>query len=129
MYLAPLQAKKKENQYTFIQDTKEKRTSHVLDGKIVMGENGYLITSIPYDEQFQIVVDGKETKLEKENQGFVGCRLSKGSHHVWVIYKASGKKAGCLLSALGLLILLCCKIRSCFGKSGKCDPLNRKKSF
>lgn len=76
-------------------------------GSIEGKENGYLITSIPYDEDFEIRVDGKKVKLEKVNTTFLGVKIEKGKHMIEFTYHAKGLKSGLLLSALGWAVFIC----------------------
>lgn len=96
-------------QYQFIQkedaNSDTRKTSEVLSGSVNMETEGYLITSIPYDEHFSVLVDGKETIGEMVNKGFLGIKLGQGNHEVVIQYQSPGKKAGTFLSLCGLLIV------------------------
>lgn len=105
MYLAPLEIQ--QEQYVFQNKNKENKSSKVLFGNIHMKEDGYLVTSIPYDDNFTILVDGKKVPIDKVNNGFLGIKLQKGKHVVSVNYCAPGKIAGCMISITGLIV--------CFG--------------
>ena len=116
-------------QYTFQQKVDSqgnKRTSEVLTGNINMGENGYLITSIPYDENFAVLVDGKECAAELVNEGFLGAKLEKGNHEILIRYKAPGKKAGILLMVFGIMIAVgYCGVQICGNVSRETSLINR----
>lgn len=45
-----------------------------------MKQNGYLITSIPYDSHLEVRIDGREVVTEKVNTAFLGCRMLSGEH-------------------------------------------------
>lgn len=45
------------------------------------------MTSIGYDSNWKVYDNGKEIKIEKVNNGFVGFTLSEGSHHIVMKYK------------------------------------------
>lgn len=83
---------------------KKQKNGHILSGTIQMEKDGYLITSIPYDSNFNIYVDGKEKKAEVVNEGFLGTELSEGNHAIVISYKSPGKKVGVLLTVLGVVI-------------------------
>lgn len=74
-------------------------------GTIKTDTNSYLITSIPYDKNFTIWVDGQKSDLLKVNTAFIGTKLPPGTHHIKITYTAPGKKPGLLLTLSGTLML------------------------
>lgn len=74
-------------------------------------EAGYLITSIPYDEGFEIRLNGEKISMEKVNTAFLGAKVSKGRYTVEISYQAPGKKLGFVCTGVGILLLLGGKIR------------------
>lgn len=72
----------------------------------VEGEGGLLVTSIPYDDNFEVRIDGKEVGYEKVNTAFLGIKISEGVHEVEMIYHAPGLKMGIRMSIAGFLIYL-----------------------
>ena len=81
--------------------TKGNRIVGSVDGV----KDGYLITSIPYDEHFEVEIDGKDVKYEKVNTAFLGVKMPDGTHEVEIVYHAPGLKMGKVLSVTGLLLL------------------------
>ena len=75
-----------------------------ISGSIEMEQDGYLITSIPYDSHLEIKVDGREVVTEKVNTAFVGCRMVSGEHWVTITYHAPGLSAGKWISLAGILL-------------------------
>lgn len=75
-----------------------------ISGSIEMEQDGYLITSIPYDSHLEIKVDGREVVTEKVNTAFVGCRMVSGEHWVTITYHAPGISAGKWISLLGVFL-------------------------
>ena len=75
-----------------------------ISGKIERKEAGMLITSIPFDENFTIYIDGKETVPEKVNTSFLGVNVENGIHDIEMIYHSPGLKAGKMVSVFGLLL-------------------------
>lgn len=72
-----------------------------------MEEDGYLITSIPYDEGFKLYIDGVETEIEVVNNSFIGSQLAAGEHEIRIEYEIPGFKLGRNISIVGLILLLC----------------------
>ena len=64
-----------------------------------------LITSVPYDSNFKVLVDGKKTSYEIVNDGFLGVNLPKGEHVITLTYHAPGKFFGGIVSILTLLVI------------------------
>lgn len=80
--------------------------NNTLSGTIDMNTDGYLVTSIPYDKGFQILVDGKNVTCQKVNTAFLGCQLSAGTHRITILYHAPGLNPGKIVSIVGLLLIL-----------------------
>ena len=75
-----------------------------ISGSIEMEQDGYLITSIPYDSHLEIKVDGREVVTEKVNTAFVGCRMVSGEHWVTLTYHAPGLFVGKWISLAGIVL-------------------------
>ncbi len=85
---------------------KEKTKGDHLEGNITMTEDGYFVTSIPYDKGFTVYVDGKEVEYETVNHAFLGFPLEKGKHQITLTYEAPFKKAGMIASIIGFIIFI-----------------------
>lgn len=68
--------------------------------------DGYLATTLPYDDGYTITVDGKPVKTELINQLYVGAKLPKGEHKIVISYQIPGFKLGQALSLVALIITL-----------------------
>lgn len=75
-----------------------------ISGSIEMEQDGYLITSIPYDSHLEIKVDGREVVTEKVNTAFLGCRMVSGEHWVTITYYAPGLSVGKWISLAGIVL-------------------------
>lgn len=83
-------------------------TSISVDGTIQAEEEGILFTSIPYDENWHLYIDGEETEiLPLWEDSFVAARLKPGEHTVHLEYRQRGLLLGGIISvfALGLSVL------------------------
>lgn len=89
----------------------EKTEGDTLICSVNNKEAGYLITSIPYDEGFEIHINGEKTSVEKVNTAFVGAKVPKGKCTIEISYKAKGKTLGFLCTGVGILLLFGYKIR------------------
>lgn len=89
----------------------EKTEGDTLICSVNNKEAGYLITSIPYDEGFEIHINGEKTSVEKVNTAFVGAKVPKGKCTIEIFYKAEGKTLGFLCTGAGILLLFGYKIR------------------
>ena len=85
---------------------KEKTKGDTLEGTITMEEDGYFVTSIPYDKGFTVYVDGKKVEYEIVNHTFLGFPLEKGEHQIEMIYEAPLKKIGMITSIIGFVIFI-----------------------
>ena len=71
-----------------------------------MKENGYFVTSIPYDKGFRVYVDDKLVKKEIVNKAFLGFKLDKGGHHIRIKYTSPLFKEGVVLSIIGIFLFI-----------------------
>lgn len=93
-------------------------------GTLSMDTAGYMLTTIPYETNFSVYIDGEKVKTEKVNMVFLGAKLTKGEHKVKILYHAPGMMAGRICSTLGCLLFLCCLLRP-YGQK----RINRRNSF
>lgn len=68
-----------------------------------MKSSGYFVTSIPYDEGFNIKIDDKVVEKQIVNKAFLGFKLDKGNHKIEINYIAPMQREGLILSIVGLL--------------------------
>lgn len=92
-------------QSEFLPD-KDETKGNVIMGAITAETEGTLITSIPYDENFEVYVDGNLVKEEKVNLSFLGIPLDEGTHKIQIVYHAAGVTPGKLLSLFGFFLWL-----------------------
>jgi uncharacterized membrane protein YfhO len=86
--------------------TMTNHTQNSIDGKIDLKEKEMLFFSIPYDKGWKATVNGKGTKLEKVNIGFMGLLLDKGMYDIHLQFEPPMVKLGSWVSVAGVLIYL-----------------------
>ena len=74
------------------------------EGLVQADDSGWLVTSLPYDENFHITADGKEIQPERVNTAFLGVRIPEGNHQVKIWYESAGSQAGLLLSGVAVVV-------------------------
>lgn len=81
-----------------------------MKGDINCTRAGKLFISIPYEEAWDIYIDGKKVEKFKSLDAFLSCNLDKGYHKVELRYHIIGIKLAALISiiSLGILILSYC---------------------
>lgn len=97
----------------------EEQQEKVLVGEVEWKEDGYLITSIPYQEGFKITVDGKEQQVERVNTNFIGAKISKGKHQVAITYQMPGRKIGNIMSITAVIIIFVLILRDVTNQRSK----------
>ena len=94
-------------QDNMLQDVKFDK--NIMTGKIDAEKDGILFLSIPYDDKFEISVDGKTVKYYSLlNDTFIGLDITKGEHNIelkyknnsWILYLLSS------VAALGITMIL-----------------------
>ena len=101
-YLGSLPERSETLYQSEVQVDKKQTKDNVIQGTIQVKNNGWFITSIPYDTHFKMYIDGKETKIQKVNMAFLGCKIRRGKHEVKIIYHAPGTTTGKVLSLIGI---------------------------
>lgn len=96
--------KERKNSVTAL-NVKEKADT-ILSGDVTASDDGYFVTTIPYQEGLQIFIDGKKVGAEKVNTAFLGAKISKGTHEIDVYYTMPGKALGRYLSIGALLCII-----------------------
>ena len=102
--------------YKYIQELKNSVDPFVIDkeatkgdtikGEIDVSETGYFNLSVPYDEGFNIKIDGKKIEYEKLNGIFVGFPINKGHHQIEITYEAPYFKEGQIISIIGFITFI-----------------------
>lgn len=73
-------------------------------GSIEASEDGTLFLSIPYDEGWQIKVDGQSRDAFVIGNTFMGIGLTAGTHRIEMQYIPRGFLAGAVISAISILL-------------------------
>ena len=102
-YLGSLPERSKTLYQSEVQVDKKLTKDNVIQGTIQVKNDGWFITSIPYDTHFKMYIDGKETKIQKANTAFLGCEIGSGKHEVRIVYHAPGTTAGKVFSMIGIV--------------------------
>ena len=89
--------------HTFQTDWKRTKGNRI-EGTVKGMADGYFVTSVPYDKGFTVKVDGHTVKTEKVNKAFLGFRIGAGTHRVKITYHSPGKRAGMLVSVVGIFL-------------------------
>lgn len=80
-----------------------KKTSDVLKGTVTCS-SGYLVTSIPYENGYELYVDGKSQKIEIVNKAFIGSKITSGTHLIVLKFKAPGQDVSAVVSLASVLL-------------------------
>ena len=81
-------------------------SSGVYHGTIDMETDGYFVTSYPYRQGYEVLVDGRQVEPGKVNTCFVGFPVKEGEHEIEIRYQAPGFFAGCLISLVSGVLFL-----------------------
>lgn len=83
----------------------EETKGDVIGGIIYASQDEKVLTSIPYDEGYQVYIDGKVTETKIVNKAFLGFDITSGQHHIGIEYRAKGLDVGIVTGVIGILIL------------------------
>lgn len=101
-----------EHAYQILDEETLQVTQHddtCISGKISVREDGWMVTSIPYEKGWTAEVDGKEAELSSWHNAFLAVPLEAGEHEIRFSYMPEGLIPGMLLSlcGIGILAALC----------------------
>ena len=69
----------------------------------IKNNDSYLVTSIPYDKGYKVLIDNKLTSHEEVNEGFIGLPITKGEHKIEIKYTSPYLNIGKILSIIGTI--------------------------
>ena len=92
--------------YTSLDNIKINQKNSTITASTDLKNNGYVITSIPYDKGFEVYIDNKKCEIEKVNTAFLGFKINKGKHTIKIKYKSPLLNYGYILSGCGLIALI-----------------------
>lgn len=97
---------KNRNQQITPLNSQSNQKDALIKGDIEVKEDGYLVTSLPYQHGFTVLIDGQKVNTECVNTAFLGAKIKKGKHTIEIKFKAPMKDVGLLLSGLGIVLLI-----------------------
>lgn len=77
-----------------------------IEGKISMNAPGIMYLSLPYDDGWKLMVDGKETPKLLLNAGMTGIYLPIGNHQITLDYDLRFWSKGILMTVFGLILFV-----------------------
>ncbi len=95
-----------------------------IDGTVNLAEDGVFMLSIPFDQGWQVKVDGEIVKTQALDDGLISFEIKAGTHQISMKYVPSWFFVGLLISLVSLLILLV--IYMVPGGPGRRNPVRRK---
>ena len=81
-----------------------------VSGKLISNISGVALVSIPYDNGWQIELDGAAVDCFKVDYGLIGFSVPKGSHYISLTYKLPGLRLGFVITALTIWLLALGKV-------------------
>ena len=76
----------------------------ILSGIVTTKTDGYLFLPVVYQDGWKAELDQKPVELIQADAGFIGLRLSQGTHSFCLKYEMPWKKQGAILSLFGVTI-------------------------
>ena len=77
-----------------------------LEGTVHVSAEGRLILSVPSQEGWELLVDGKKTKIESWKDALISVPLREGTHEIRLSYHTPGLKAGAAISAGSVMLFV-----------------------
>ncbi len=93
---------------------------NAVSGSIRAGQAGTLLLTIPYDEGWEITVDGEKAQAYRVGTALTGIDLAEGDHAIAMRYTPDGLWPGTWVSlACAFLFLLSCVVEAHFAKKSR----------
>lgn len=102
VYTADLSALDENRKFITMSDQLEYDGESTLRAKITLDKESRFLFTIPIDEGYTLLVDGKETPIETIDTAFIGCTLPAGEHEIILTYTPPFATAGLILSLIGI---------------------------
>ncbi len=77
-----------------------------IEGTLESNRDGVFFTSVPYDEGWEIFIDGEKKETKKAAGYFLSCDITEGNHEITLKYTVPGIKVGAVISLISLLTLM-----------------------
>ena len=77
-----------------------------IKAKAEIDEDKVIYTSIPYDDDLKVYIDGKKVDTYMINSALLGFDIEKGNHTIEIKYQNNTMIIGSVISAITLLSLL-----------------------
>ncbi len=109
LYMSTFERDKYEAVYETLADNQlivEEFDDGYVYGTVNMPEGETLFTSIPYDQGWTVLVDGKESEYYAIGKAFIGVDMEPGEHTIEMKYVPRGLKIGILISVISWVVLL-----------------------
>jgi uncharacterized membrane protein YfhO len=84
----------------------DNRRHTAFSGTVTAQEDGYLFLSIPFENGWSVLVDGRPSSTHKLADAFLGVHLTQGSHSVRLEYRPEGLSEGRALSIISAAIVV-----------------------
>lgn len=72
----------------------------------VESDRNFIVCSMPYDESWHVMVDGKETETKPVMEALMSFKVSPGHHEIKMRYVPKGLIPGAIVSLISLIILI-----------------------
>ncbi len=76
-----------------------------LKGSVSNSDRGILMIATPYEDGWDLYVDGQKTEMLECDYGFIGTVLESGEHTIELRYHVPNAKEGLALSIIGIALL------------------------
>lgn len=80
--------------------------NEILKGTINLKQDGYFVTSIPYQNGYTAYIDGNQTDISLVNTAFIGFPLEAGKHEITICFFPPGKRIAAIISLIAIFVYL-----------------------
>lgn len=81
-----------------------KLLNNSFSGEFISMKSQWIVTSIAYDKNWKVYINGSEVKVEKVNGGFIGFEVPSGNLEIYGVFFPIELKIGVGISIISILI-------------------------
>ena len=95
-----------EKHYNVLKDNQvdiKKISSSHLTGNIELESDSKILFTVPYDDGWNIYVDGESVNINKSFDSLMSINLEKGNHVIELKFEPNGLKLGIIISSISVI--------------------------
>lgn len=94
------------SKYIMNNEIKTKEIENGLSSKVYMKKDGYILYTIPYDNNFSVTINGKSVKYKVKYNDFIVIKIEKGYNDIKLVYRNKYYEYGLYVAFITFIITI-----------------------